>query len=74
MDILNDIELLDCPVCHGPGLLEADHGWCMNVTCLDCGTHTADIPFDTEEEKFDAAHRAARLWNIGKVIAAGPGE
>ena len=44
MDFL-DIELLDCPVCNGPGLLEEENGWCMYVMCLDCGSQTAEIAF-----------------------------
>ena len=36
-----DINLLDCPVCRGPGLLEEESGWCMYVMCLDCGWQTA---------------------------------
>ena len=77
MDISKEIamiELEDCPVCRGPGLIEEENGWCIYVTCLDCGSHTAEIPFNNDEEKLDAARRAARTWNMGKVIAMGVGE
>ena len=33
MDFL-DIELLDCPVCNGPGLLEEENGWCMYISWM----------------------------------------
>jgi len=74
MDIIENIELEDCPICRGPGMIEIENGWCLYVTCYDCGSHTAEIAFDTEEEKIDAAKRAARTWNMGKVIAMGAGE
>ena len=74
MDIHNDIELLDCPICHGAGLLEEENGWCLYVSCLDCGCHTAEVSFNTPEERLKAAQHAATMWNIGKVIPSGPGE
>ena len=73
MDI-HELELFDCPVCHGPGLLEEEEGWCLYVSCLDCGCHTVEIPFNNEEERLDAARRAVHTWNIGKVISSAPGE
>ena len=60
-----DINLLDCPVCNGPGLLEEENGWCMYVTCLDCGCQTAEIAFKSREERKSAAQSAADLWNMG---------
>jgi len=68
MDKIQDIELQDCPYCHGTGLLEEENGWCMSVTCLDCGSQTASFPFNTPEEKVEAARKAAMVWNMGKVI------
>ena len=67
------INLLDCPVCNGPGLLEEENGWCMYVTCLDCGCQTAEIAFKSREERKSAAQSAADLWNMGKVISPDPG-
>ncbi len=74
MNEWKDIELFDCPLCHGPGLLEEENGWCVYVSCLDCGCQTAEIEFRNEAEKLDAARRAASMWNIGKVISFGRGE
>ena len=71
MDILESIELFDCPICRGPGLLEEENGWCLYVTCLDCGCHTAALPFHSEEERIQMAKQAATTWNIGKVITGG---
>ena len=73
MDI-HELDLFDCPVCHGPGLLEEEGCWCLYVSCLDCGCHTAEIPYRNEEERQDAARRAVHTWNIGKVISSAPGE
>ena len=39
--ILDEIELFDCPICHGTGLLEEENGWCLYVSCLDCGSHSS---------------------------------
>ena len=74
MDILDEIELFDCPMCHGTGVLEIENGWCLYVSCLDCGCHTAEMSFKNEEEKLQAAQKAAHTWNIGKVIRSDPGE
>lgn len=74
MDIMDQVDLQDCPICHGAGLLEEENGWCLYVSCLDCGCHTAEVSFRSEEEKLQAARHAATLWNVGKVIASGLGE
>lgn len=74
MDILEQIDLLECPICQGPGLLEEANGWCIYATCLDCGCQTAEFPFRNEEERAKAAEQAATMWNIGKVIAMGVGD
>ena len=67
-------ELLDCPLCQGPALLKEEEGWCVYVTCLDCGCHTAEVPYRNEEERLIAMQRATSTWNIGKVIPMSPGE
>ena len=67
-EILKQIDLQDCPLCKGPGVLEEEGGWCFYVACLDCGAHTAEIPYRTGEERLSAAKNAAHLWNIGKII------
>ncbi len=74
MDMFDQIELFDCPVCHGAGLLEEEAGWCVYATCLDCGAHTAEIPFKNDEERLKAAQQSARMWNMGKVISSGVGD
>lgn len=74
MDKLNEIELFDCPICHGAGLLEEENGWCIYASCLDCGCHTAEFPFNNEEERLEAARRAASMWNVGKVLVSGVGD
>ena len=49
MQPFEDLELLDCPICHGPGLIEEENGWCLYVQCLDCGCHTAALSYNSEE-------------------------
>lgn len=46
----------------------------LYVQCLDCGCHTAELSFRSEEERQEMARRAARSWNLGKVIYPGPGD
>jgi len=74
MEQFHDLNLLDCPLCQGPALLEEENGWCFYVMCLDCGCQTAEIAFDLPEQRPEAARQAARLWNMGKVIPCSPGE
>ena len=74
MDIHERFVLQDCPHCGGPGLLEEENGWCVTVVCLDCGAQTAPFDFKTPEEREIAAAKAARLWNMGKVIRQENGE
>lgn len=68
MDLNQEFELQDCPICGGPAILEEENGWCCYVACMDCGAHTVSIDFNDEAAQRDAAQRAARLWNIGKVL------
>ena len=74
MDIHEEIELQSCPYCGGAGLLEEERGWGWYAICVDCGSQTASIAFQTPEERVEAARKAANLWNIGKVVHASPGE
>lgn len=73
METFMDIELNDCPVCRGPGMVEEEAGWCVCITCADCGSMTAEIPFHNEEEKKQAIRISADLWNLGKVVNTAPG-
>ena len=73
---VKDIELQACPHCGGDGVIEDEGGWCVYVTCCDCGAHTAQVDYHSPEERLDAAKRAAFVWNIGKVVSSqsGPSE
>lgn len=73
-DIINEIELLDCPLCHGGALLEEEGGWCHYVTCMECGCHTAEVSFEEDGDRLASARKAATLWNQGKVLSHHPGE
>ena len=74
MDPIEEIMLQDCPLCGGGALLEEENHSGFAVSCLDCGCHTVVIDFRREEEKLEAAKRAAALWNYGKVLSSDPGE
>ncbi len=74
MEHLDELELQDCPICGGAGLLEEECGSSYYVMCMDCGSETVRIDFRAEDERREACRRAAELWNTGKVIAFGPGE
>ena len=56
------------------GALEEENGWCFYAACLDCGAHTAEIRYERDAERLDAAQRAAHLWNIGKVLTDTPND
>ena len=51
---MEDIELFDCPQCQGVGMMEEEAGWCVYVACIDCGCHTVEVPYNSEEEKLEA--------------------
>ena len=53
MDIHEEIDLQECPYCGGAGLLEEEHGW--YVICVDCGSQTASIDFQTSSERLESA-------------------
>lgn len=73
MDLFETIELQDCPICGGAGLLEED-GSSFYVACVDCGSHSVNIDYKGASGRKEAAERAAGLWNTGKVISSHPGE
>lgn len=63
-------ELLPCRVCFEDcGYIEDEGGWCVYAICGNCGSATAFIQYDSDNEKLDAIKRASQLWNMGKVIA-----
>ena len=73
-DIFDKIELHDCPFCGGAGLLEEEQGWCWYAMCVDCAPRprpSATRPPRTREQ---AAHEAALVWNLGKIVRANPNE
>ena len=74
MDPIYEIDLQDCPYCRGTGTVEDEGGWCVYVTCLDCGAQTAHASYETPEERLAAAQQVAHLWNIGKVLNPGVGD
>ena len=74
MDPIFEIELEDCPVCRGVGVMQDEQGWCVSVCCTDCGAETAHASYHTPEERLEAAKRVALLWNMGKVIHTGVGD
>ena len=74
MHDFDDIELCECPRGHGPGLIQEENGWCLYVECLDCGCHTAELPFHSEDERQAVARHLATTWNLGKVISPAIGE
>lgn len=74
MQMIPEIELEECPVCRGDGLLIHEGGWNVQVECSQCGSHTVYLEYDTEEQKADAEKGVAALWNMGKVISSQRGE
>lgn len=74
MDVFENIELQDCPVCGGYGMMEEEADWCIYAVCSDCGCRTAEIEYSNDEEKLRAALIVSDLWNMGKVISHNPGE
>ena len=74
MDIYRDINLLECPLCGGPSLLEEENKRYFYVSCLDCGCHTAEVEYRSPDKREAAAQMAADLWNLGKVTSSNPGE
>ena len=74
MNYFDEIHLEDCPCCGSVGSVEEEGGWCVYVQCLDCGCHTAELAYHSEEERQEMARRVARHWNLGKVIYPGPGD
>lgn len=68
------IELEECPICRGAGMLMHEGGWSVQVECVDCSAHTVYVEYDDEDEKREAERAVAHLWNIGKVVSSERGE
>ena len=73
-DPIYDIELEDCPICRGAGLLMHEGGWNVQVECADCSAHTVYVEYEDEDEKAEAERKVIHLWHIGKVITSERGE
>ena len=66
MVLIHDlVEIYECPLCGGAGILEEDCGSSYYVTCLECGCHSVNIDFKSDDDRLDAAKRTADLWNCG---------
>ena len=74
MDNRELIELEECPVCRGNGIIMHEGGWNVQVECCDCSAHTVYVEYSSEEEKLEAEKAVVHLWNIGKVVDGGRGE
>lgn len=70
----NEIELEECPVCRGTGMIVHEGGWNVQVECTDCSAHTVYVEYDTDAEIPEAERKVASLWNMGKVIKSERGE
>lgn len=68
------IELEECPICRGAGMLMHEGGWSVQVECVDCSAHTVYVEYENEAEKAEAERAVAHLWNIGKVVSSERGE
>ncbi len=74
MENASMVELEECPVCRGVGMLIHEGGWNVQVECADCGAHTVYLEYENEEEKTVAEKGVASLWNMGKVVHTERGE
>ncbi|MBQ9839040.1 MAG: Lar family restriction alleviation protein [Oscillospiraceae bacterium] len=68
------IELEDCPICRGTGMLMHEGGWSVQVECADCSAHTVYVEYRSDAEIPEAESKVAALWNMGKVIHSERGE
>lgn len=68
------IELEECPICRGAGMILHEGGWCVQVECVDCSAHTVYMEYSNEKEKLEAEQKVAMLWNIGKVVRSDTSE
>ena len=70
-DPIYDIELEDCPICRGAGLIQDEQGWSVSVACMDCGAETAHAEYRTPEERLEAALVQA-AWSAGRFQPGRP--
>ena len=74
MDNNEAMILEECPMCRGNGVVQHEGGWNVQLECADCGSHTVYVEYENETQKAEAERMVVRLWNLGKVIKANPGE
>ncbi len=74
MDNKDLLELEECPVCRGPGMILHEGGWSVQVECADCSAHTVFVEYNNDAEKAEAERKVAMLWNIGKVVKSDTSE
>ena len=74
MENKNILELEECPICRGAGMIMHEGGWNVQVECCDCSAHTVFVEYKNEQEREEAEKKVATLWNIGKVIRSDVGE
>ena len=67
------VNLHECPLCEGGSILE-EEGNGIYAQCMDCGCYTVHVDYKNEEDRLEAAKRAAELFNTGKVLKSNPGE
>lgn len=67
------VDLHECPLCEGGSILE-EEGNGFYAQCMDCGCYTVHVDYKNEEDRLEAAKRAAELFNTGKVLKSNPGE
>ena len=53
------VEIYECPLCGGAGILEEDCGSSYYVTCLECGCHSVNI--DLNQTRTDLMQQSALL-------------
>ena len=67
------VNLHEWPLCEGGSILE-EEGNGFYAQCMDCGCYTVHVDYKNEEDRLEAAKRAAELFNTGKVLKSNPGE
>ena len=60
MDIFDKIELQDCPICGGAGLLEEENGNSFYVACMDCGSRSVNIDYKEEAKREELLSSASQ--------------
>lgn len=74
MEVNPSYILEDCPICHGPGIVQHEGGWNVQVECADCSAHTVYVEYQNPAQKTVAEEKVVRLWNLGKVVRTEIGE